>query len=176
VRRGTANDVYPRVRGGFTGTTDEILQWVACKWGVNENLVRAQAVVESRWHQNARGDYTKRLKHCHPSLRTRRPCPTSVGIFQIGYRWHRAAFEDRNAIRSTPYNADYLWQLWRDCYDGKYTWLNSVAHGRPYPTGQRAYGCVAVNNTGTWYTRSARTYIGYVKQHREQLTWQQPGF
>src|SRR5262249_24548237 len=36
-----------RVTGNFTGTTDEILQWVACKWGIDEDIVRAQAVRES---------------------------------------------------------------------------------------------------------------------------------
>src|SRR4029077_15737793 len=32
-----------RVTGNFTGTTDEILRWGACKWGFDENTVRAQA-------------------------------------------------------------------------------------------------------------------------------------
>ena len=37
----------PRIDGNFTGTTDEIIQWAACKWGVSDDLVRAQAVHES---------------------------------------------------------------------------------------------------------------------------------
>jgi hypothetical protein len=40
-----------RVDGQFTGTTDEILQWAACKWGLPDNLIRADAVVESTWFQ-----------------------------------------------------------------------------------------------------------------------------
>jgi hypothetical protein len=40
-----------RVDGGFTGTTDEILQWAACKWGLPDNLIRADAVEESTWFQ-----------------------------------------------------------------------------------------------------------------------------
>src|SRR5215468_6456702 len=36
-----------RVTGNFTGTTDEIIQWGACKWGIDENIIRAQAVRES---------------------------------------------------------------------------------------------------------------------------------
>jgi hypothetical protein len=40
-----------RVDGQFTGTTDEIFQWAACKWGLSDNLVRAIAVVESTWYQ-----------------------------------------------------------------------------------------------------------------------------
>ena len=38
-----------RVDGRFTGTTDEILQWAACKWGLPDNLIRADAVEESTW-------------------------------------------------------------------------------------------------------------------------------
>jgi hypothetical protein len=40
-----------RVDGRFTGTTDEILQWAACKWGLPDNLLRADAVDESTWFQ-----------------------------------------------------------------------------------------------------------------------------
>jgi hypothetical protein len=42
-----ANTTFPRVTGNFTGTTDEILQWTACKWGIDEDIVRAQAAKES---------------------------------------------------------------------------------------------------------------------------------
>jgi hypothetical protein len=40
-----------RVDGRFTGTTDEIFQWAACKWGLPDNLARAEAVRESTWFQ-----------------------------------------------------------------------------------------------------------------------------
>jgi hypothetical protein len=40
-----------RVDGGFTGTTDEILQWAACKWGLPDDLIRADALEESTWFQ-----------------------------------------------------------------------------------------------------------------------------
>jgi hypothetical protein len=40
-----------RVDGQFTGTTDEIFQWAACKWGLSDNLLRAVAVRESTWYQ-----------------------------------------------------------------------------------------------------------------------------
>jgi len=42
--------LLPRVDGQFTGTTDEILQWAACKWGLPDNLLRAIAVRESSWY------------------------------------------------------------------------------------------------------------------------------
>jgi hypothetical protein len=43
--------LLPRVDGHFTGTTDEIFQWAACKWGLPDDLLRAIAVRESGWHQ-----------------------------------------------------------------------------------------------------------------------------
>jgi hypothetical protein len=43
--------LLPRVDGQFTGTTDEIFQWAACKWGMSDNLLRAIAVRESDWYQ-----------------------------------------------------------------------------------------------------------------------------
>jgi hypothetical protein len=43
--------LLPRVNGQFTGTTDEIIQWAACKWGIADNILRGQAVRESTWYQ-----------------------------------------------------------------------------------------------------------------------------
>jgi hypothetical protein len=43
--------LLPRVDGQFTGTTDEIFQWAACKWGLPDELLRAIAVDESTWYQ-----------------------------------------------------------------------------------------------------------------------------
>lgn len=42
-----------RVDGQYAGTTDEIFQWAACKWGLPDNLVRAVAYRESTWFQYA---------------------------------------------------------------------------------------------------------------------------
>jgi len=43
--------LLPRVDGQFTGTTDEIFQWAACKWGIPDNIIRAVAYTESTWYQ-----------------------------------------------------------------------------------------------------------------------------
>ena len=47
---------FARVDGKFTGTTDQILRWGACKWGIDEDVVRAEAVAESHWRQDDAGD------------------------------------------------------------------------------------------------------------------------
>ena len=44
--------LLPRVSGQYVGTTDEILQWAACKWGIADNVLRAVAERESGWYQH----------------------------------------------------------------------------------------------------------------------------
>jgi hypothetical protein len=51
-----AQALQARVDGQFTGTTDEIIQWGACKYGIDEDLARAQAYMESAWRAAAIGD------------------------------------------------------------------------------------------------------------------------
>src|SRR5215469_4074083 len=41
-----ARKLARRINGDFTGTTIDILRWAACKWGINQNIVFAQAAVE----------------------------------------------------------------------------------------------------------------------------------
>jgi hypothetical protein len=43
--------LLPRVDGQFTGATDEIFQWAACKWGLPDDLIRGVAYRESQWYQ-----------------------------------------------------------------------------------------------------------------------------
>ena len=37
-----------RVSGRFTGRTDEIFQWAACKWGISDNVLRAVVLRDAR--------------------------------------------------------------------------------------------------------------------------------
>jgi len=43
---------YANVDGAYAGTTDDIFRVYACKWGIDEDYIRAQALVESHWHQD----------------------------------------------------------------------------------------------------------------------------
>jgi hypothetical protein len=163
--RGTsANDrspssIYGRVDGDFTGTTDEIIQWAACKWGIDEDVARAQIAKESYWDMRVGGDLSSNQNDCHPDLRTNdgSDCPESIGLGQV--RWlyhmeafedsnHMEAFEDSNAIESSAYNVDYTYAVWRDCYDGNLGWLNTVERGATYGAGDLD-GCL-----GVWFSGS----------------------
>jgi hypothetical protein len=175
-RRGTSNDRYPRANGRFVGTTDEILQWVACKWGIGENLVRAQAAKESWWQQTAKGDLTWDQSRCHPALRTRSgQCPESIGLLQVRWRAHSEAFERRNAIRSTSYNADYTYAVWRACFEGELGWLNHVERGATYRAGD-AEGCLGVWFSGRWRIPRANEYIAAVKDYLRRRIWTTASF
>lgn len=171
-----AHDEFGRVRGDFVGTTDEIIQWAACKHGIDEDLARAQMVIESWWDQAAGGDLTTDQSLCHPTVRTSSgPCPESVGLSQIRFEFHGLAYEDENALRSTAYNVDYAYELWRRCYEGELTWLNTVERGRDYTAGD-ALGCLGVWFSGRWYTDAAVGYIERVVEARDERTWESPEF
>ena len=96
------NNEFPRVTGNFTGTTDEILQWAACKWGIDEDLVRAQIALESWWTMTNVGDNGE-----------------SFGLGQVRVPYHGSAFEDDNAKKSSAYNVDYTYQIWRRLLRGQ---------------------------------------------------------
>ena len=143
-----ANTTYPRVTGNFTGTTDEIIQWTACKWGIDEDMVRAQIVNESFWKQEAMGDFTTDPGACIPRYpignyppqyngdRTHSgECPESIGLGQVRWLYHQSAFDNGNAIDSTAYNLDYTYAIWRTCYEGGFDWLNDVEGRGNYAAG-----------------------------------------
>ncbi len=108
-----------RVDGDFAGTTDEIIQWAACKWGIDEDIARAQVIKESYWYQSANGDNGE-----------------SWGLGQVRDTAHRSAFQySVNARNSSAYNLDYTYATWRACYEGVYTWLNTVERNGTYTAG-----------------------------------------
>jgi hypothetical protein len=148
-----------RVTGNFTGTTDEIFQWAACKWGFDVDTVRAQAVQESEWNQALLGD-------CHPRQATQpdtRHC-ASMGIMQV-----KGAnippdhpYTYPHAMRSTAFNVDYTLATRRHCYAGKVDWLHDAdvrsENGRPYGPGDE-WGCMGLWFSGRWYDSGAVRYL-----------------
>ena len=85
---------FARVTGAFTGTTDEIIQWAACKWGIDEDVVRAQAAKETYWTQDHLGDFGTDPTHCVPGHPIGADgeagkCPESIGMMQTRCRTSR---------------------------------------------------------------------------------------
>jgi autotransporter family porin len=165
--------LYARVTGNFTGTTDEIIQWAACKWGLDEDVVRAQTAKESWWFQRTGGDFTSDPANCapgHPIGADGRPgeCPESVGVQQVRYPYHQWAFP--HASYSTAHNLDYALAARRNCFEGHETWLNTVERGREYRAGD-LWGCVGAWFSGRWYTAPAVTYINDVQAYFNGRIW-----
>jgi autotransporter family porin len=172
------NTLTARVNGNFTGTTDEILQWAACKWGVDEDMVRAQAAIESWWRQTTKGDWTTNANNCAPGHGLGvdgRPgeCPESFGILQNRYPYEKGAWPGIDT--STAFNADTAYAIWRACYEGYEWWLNDVERGQQYAAGD-AWGCMGRWFAGRWHTQPAEDYIGRVKGYLSQRIWEQASF
>jgi hypothetical protein len=185
VRRGflagdgpKAEKLAQRITGDFTGTTEEILRWAACKWGIDQDIVFAQAAVESWWRQGTLGDWYGQASACPPGHglgADGRPglCPQSYGILQNRYPYEQQSWPGIG--RSTAMNADTAYAIWRSCFDGYETWLNTVQRGSQYHAGD-AWGCVGRWFAGRWRTAPADGYIAKVTQYLRERIWTTPDF
>jgi hypothetical protein len=144
-----------RVTGRFRGTTDEIIQWAAAKHGIDTNVMRAVAVIESWWRMSTIGDNGD-----------------SFGLYQIRRPFHCCPAYARN---STAFNADYYGAIIRAYYDGKMPWLNTVERGREYRPGD-LYGSLGAWFAGRWRTQPANDYIARVRQTLGDRTWRTRDF
>jgi hypothetical protein len=171
-------EIAVRVDGNFTGATDEVLQWAACKWGIDEDIVRAQAAIESWWRQDAKGDWGNDPTRCPPGHGLGvdgKPglCPESWGLLQTRYPYEQSAWPGIG--NSSAFNADTAYAIWRACFEGYEWWLNDVEHGQPYVAGD-AWGCVGRWFAGRWHTPEADNYINKVKDYLNQRIWETPDF
>jgi hypothetical protein len=138
------------VTGHFRGTTDEILQWAAHKWGFSPELFRAVAVVESWWHMSFVGN-----------------AGTAFGLMQVRIPYHCCLPEIQS---STAFNVDYYGANLRSIYNGLYGWLNQVEHGRTYGAGD-LWGSVGEWASGRWYAGDSVWYAGWVQRRLAERTW-----
>jgi len=139
-----------RVTGRYRGTTDEILQWAARKWGFDPDLFRAVAAVESHWKMSAVGDGG-----------------LSFGIFQMKRTYHCCV---PLSSKYTAFNADYYGAILRAYYDGRQTWLNDVERGERYRAGD-LWGSVGSWYAGRWRTAAALDYVRRVQRTLRSEPW-----
>lgn len=170
--------VGSRVDGNFTGTSQQILRWAACKWGIDEDVVYAQAAKESWWRQTTLGDWGSDPTQCAPGHglgADGRPgeCPQSFGILQNRYATARSSWPGIGT--STAMSADAAYATWRACFEGYEHWLNDVDRGGPYGAGD-AWGCVGRWYAGRWHTALADEYIAGVQDYIRQRIWEHGDF
>jgi hypothetical protein len=167
-----------RIDGDFTGSTEDILRWAACKWGIDQDIVLAEAAVESWWQQSELSDWQGDPQFCAPGHGIGADgksgeCPQSFGILQVKYRYFSAAWPAFD--KSTAMNVDVMYAIWRSCYDGDEVWLNSQPRGKQYAAGD-VWGCVGRWFAGSWYTSQADQYIAKVKEYMNEHIWESPSF
>jgi hypothetical protein len=166
--------LLPRVTGHFTGTTDEILQWAACKWGLPDNLVRAVAARESSWYQSevyasgrcvvnwGCGDIV-----VDESPATQRFC-ASISRFGHDYRRDFSSRSGGVCPRTFGITGVMSWQapgwgVMPDDQNGTFPWnRNSTAFAADY-LGSQLRGCYEgwehwLDNTGTRDYRAGRLW------------------
>lgn len=172
----SADALRRQITGDFTGTTDEILQWVACKWGVPVDIVRAEAVVESYWHQGQLGDWTTTRSYCPPGTWTGTGCYQSYGILQLKWYYFQSTWP--MSRDDTAFNAEYIYGVIRTCYEGWSTYLDSSTPLPGYPAYHAGdlWGCIGRWYSGGWYNQGAVQYIAMVKQALANKAWLQAGF
>ena len=166
-------EIATRITGNYTGTPSEILQWVACKWGIDEDLVKAQAMQESGWVQPIKGDYSSRAIRCAPGHEIGKDgrsttCPESWGIMQVKYYFYQSTWPA--IVESTAYNADVAVSVWRACFEGYEKWLNNIPHGQEYAAGDM-WGCIGRWYSGQWHTPRAERYISIVQRRLARHAW-----
>jgi hypothetical protein len=151
----------PRITGNFAGTTDEIIQWASCKWGIADNLTRARAVQESTWYQSKVGDFEARTRgHCAPGWSTAPVCPTSFGLLQSKWYFRPGVYPGTKV--STAFNVDSVLAETRGCIDGL-DWFGPVSKGD-------VWGCVGLWFSGAWNQNDA-AYIASVQSSLAAEPW-----
>lgn len=171
---GSFNPLEKYVSGGFAGTTDEILQWGAHKWGIPEDVMRAVAVTESWWRQEGMGDRRDGVNAALYPAQSRISASAvyeTLGLMQVKWRPDQSLHAGTEPLRwkSTPFNVDYWGASIRYYYDGLCDWC-----GSGYGPGQDW------NSVGAWFSPSpwagSQSYVNQVKDHVAARTWERPGF
>ncbi len=161
-----------RVTGAFSGTTDEIIQWAACKWGFDADVIRAQAAVESWWRQDTAGDLTADPTLWPPGATCddAAHCYQSYGLLQIKWvYWHSAWPMARD---STAFNLDAALAWRRVCYEGYIQWLSAPGTaGYPSYGPGDLWGCMGQWFSGGWYDAGAVGYVARVRQDLADRVW-----
>jgi hypothetical protein len=159
----------PRIDGNFTGTTEQILRWGACKWGFDENVTRARAVTESTWFMSTEGDSSDDPGVC-ALLSLSAPCAQSYGLLQVKGTVHTGTHP--YSTQSSAFGVDYAMAWLRACFEGSFTWLIETEYERVdgYVAGEE-YGCVGTWFSGEWWDQPANDYVGTVRYHVQNQSW-----
>jgi hypothetical protein len=166
---------YQNIDGNFTGTTDQIIRWASCKWGLDENAMRAEAWEETTppdaaWAQSQLGDWTTNESDCQAGAWdgwNGTGCWKSYGIYQVQPLTWNVWSEVRD---STAFNADFRGGYLRACMNGD---VNGLSNGYPgdSSTDSRFWGCMGEWYSGNWNDAGALYYISLVQKWFNSQPW-----
>jgi hypothetical protein len=177
------NPYYAYVTGDFRGTTDEIIQWAAAKWGIPVNWLRAQYAQESVWRQRMLGDLTDVGAAWYdlypPQARVAGTTEVyeTMGISQIKWAPNNSVGAGTEPLRweSTAFAADYqaatvrfyfddpdrARSRWGDAsYRPRQAWNSMAAWFDPYP----------------WGNKLQRWYVHVIGSQLAKHSWTKPYF
>jgi hypothetical protein len=178
-----ANPYDQYVTGDYTGTTDEIIQWAAWKWGIPADWLRAEYLLESNWNQSALGDETTVSPAVYAEYPPQARIPNSdnvyesMGISQI--KWapdgSQGAGTEQLRWESTAFNADYQAATLRFYYDNP-DGLRSAWGDSTYSAGNAWDSLGGWFEPYPWLNSGQLSYIASVQSILAARTWAQPGF
>jgi len=154
-----------RIDGHFSGTTEQVLDWGACKWGLPADLLKAVATQESDWRQSTVSDQSNNPQDCVGGATP--PCPTSFGIMQLKHTVLPGSYP--LSVQSTAFNVDYYGTRIRACYEGWVTYLHGDSDGDYHPGD--IWGCVGWHWSGHWKDPGAQRYIDRVHHYLDTQPW-----
>jgi hypothetical protein len=195
--------VLQRVTGHYTGTTDEIIQWAACKWGISDNLLRAIAVRESNWYQyevypdgtcvvlNGCGDLSARAsaatrEFCvgttdrlpgRPRFAPGR-CPKTFSIVGV-MAWQKPSWGAMpgNQNGTFPFSVEstaFALDYLGSVLRGCYEgWMSWLGNAGHYQPGHLR-GCVGAWYAGSWRSPEADAYVHNVDVTLRSRPWLRP--
>lgn len=191
---------FAHVTGNFGGTTDEIVRWVACKNGIDEDIVRAQGENESGWKSSGHGDkQTTQSKCVNGSFSTLwntsismpdgtiATCPNCC--WQSWSMWQTKVFYEYTTwpmmMKSTSFAGDYRYADERSCLNGNYSTYFASKNQQPNTysddiakfqagidtTDRVLWGCTGMHLSGGWWNSGATNYINQVKAILAAHSW-----
>ncbi|MBV8951208.1 MAG: hypothetical protein JOZ99_10060 [Actinobacteria bacterium] len=160
-------------------STDDLIQWAARKWGIPDDVIRAQMATESWWRQSQLGDRTTEPAGWYGLYPAQARVPNttdayeSMGVMQVRWRPDGWVGNGTEPLRwkSTAFNLDFYGSIIRFYYDGLCSWC-----GSGYGAGQAWASVGAWFNPVPWNNANAQSYEGRVLTNLSRRPWEQRGF
>jgi chitodextrinase len=177
------NPYFKYVTGNFTGTTDEIIQWGAWKWGIPEDWLRAEYSQESMWKQAALGDRKTVTASDYALYPSQARIPNtldvyqSMGLTQVKWTPNGSVGAGAEPMRwtSTAFNVDYQLASIRYLFDNPQG-LAAANQTSNYFSGNGWDSLGGWFSYYPWVNSGQLNYINAVQGRLSVRTWAQPGF